>query len=137
MGRKWEVQGTGWQSTYQSDVLNFLLFLKRKTLGKATSEPDLFWLKSLPAPHSSLNFSAAVCVQMKVCAEKKGKPASPIRASFYPVSQQKTLLHPFSLVASACHPTPLFVHQIYISKFPYCCRSLIIDLPPAPSVEAF
>lgn len=26
-GRKWKVQETGWQSTYQSDVLNFLLFL--------------------------------------------------------------------------------------------------------------
>ena len=35
-----------------------LLFLsfKRKTLGNATSEPDLFWLKSVHSPYSLLAF---------------------------------------------------------------------------------
>lgn len=63
--REGKVQNTGWQSTYQSDVLNFLLFLffKTKSLGDATRESDLFGLKSLP----SHNFSVVVHIRIKVC----------------------------------------------------------------------
>lgn len=119
----------------------FFIFFKDKGSWECYKWTWFVLVKQSSLSSLSHNFSVVARVQTKVSISKKGQgwgsPANPRSVSFCSVSEQKAHLLPFPLVVLAYHNIPLSVHQIYISKFLYCCHTLIINLSPVPSVEAF